>query len=236
MRVDILDERECDHKKWHSNKESDESEKVLRYEEYDECDKYWNTHIGGYYLRIEIICLDRMDDCDHGDDECYGGTTTIPVGDDEDRDSRDECPKNRNKSKHKNNEWECEDKWEYRTPMEEWYDDESNRGENSIDYGNQWLSPEDRSESIPDFASNDSIFPIEKCEIPSLHLREKSSNRLTLYDEYIGEDQSDEELGQYDSRIAEVSKDGLSDGLEIVLIDNISDYLIESERDRELRL
>ena len=71
MRVDILDERESDHKKWYPNKESYESEEVLRYEEYDECDEYWNTHIGGYYLRIEIVCLDRMDDCDHGDDECY---------------------------------------------------------------------------------------------------------------------------------------------------------------------
>ncbi len=120
--------------------------------------------------------------------------------------------------------------------MKEWYDDESNRGENSIDYSNQWLGPENRSESIPDLASNDIVFPIEKCEIPSLHLREKPGNRLTLYDEYIGKNEPDEELGQYDPCIAEVSEDGLPDSLEIVFIDDISDDLIESERDRELSL
>ena len=177
-----------------------------------------------------------MDDRDHSDDEGDRYSSTVSIGNDEDRDSRDECPKNRDKSKHQNNEREGENKWEYRTSMEEWYDDESNRSEDSIDDSDQWLSPEDGSESTPDLASDDLVFPIKKCEIPSLHLREEPSNRLTLYDKNIGEDESDEELGQDDPSIAEVSEGRLSDGLEIVLVDDIAHDLIESEWDRELSL
>ena len=232
MSVDIIQEWEWYDKKWHPNQKSNEPEEVLRYEEYDECDEYRDTHIGGYYLRIEVVCLDRVDDSDHGDDEGYRYSSTVSIRDDEDRHSRDECPKNRDKSKHENNEWECKDKWEYRTSMEQWYDDESNWCEDGIDYSNQWLSPEDSSESTPDLASDDLVFSIEKCKITSLHLREESGNRLTLYDKNIGENESDEELGQDDPRIAEVSEHRLSDGLEIVRIDDISHDLIESEWDR----
>ena len=236
MRIDILDEWEWYDKKWHSNKESDESEEVLRYEQYHECDEYWDVHIGRDDPRIEIVCLDRMDECYHSDHECYRYSATVSIGDDEDRHSRDECPKNRDKSEHEHDEWESENKWKYRSTMEEWYDDESYRCEDCIHYGDQWLGPENRSESVPDLASDNLIFPIKKCEIPSLHLREEPSNQLTLYDEYIWEYESDEELGQDDPSIPEVSEDRLPDGLEIVLIDDISDDLIESKWDRELRL
>jgi hypothetical protein len=62
MLIDILDERERDDKKWHSDQESYEPKEVLRYQEYDECDKYRDMHIRRYDPRIEIVCLDRMDD------------------------------------------------------------------------------------------------------------------------------------------------------------------------------
>lgn len=115
-------------------------------------------------------------------------------------------------------------------------DQEAYRSEESIDSSDERLSSQYSSESVPDFVSDDGIFCIEKCKIPSLHLTEKCDNRLAFDHEYIGEDEPNEELGQDDSRIAEVSESGLSDGFEILSIDHITDHLTQTEIDMEALL
>lgn len=87
MRIDILDERERYDKKWNPNEEPDESQEVLRNEQYDECDEYRDMHIRGDYSRIEVVRLDRMHESYHSDHECYRYSSTVSIGDDEDRDS-----------------------------------------------------------------------------------------------------------------------------------------------------
>lgn len=87
MRIDILDERERYDKKWNPDEEPDESQEVLRYEQYDECDEYRDMHIRGDYSRIEVVRLDRMHESYHSDHECYRYSSSVSIGDDEDRDS-----------------------------------------------------------------------------------------------------------------------------------------------------
>jgi len=236
MRIDILDEREGDDKKWNPNEQPDESQEVLREEEYDECDKNRDMHIGRYDPRVEVVRLDRMDDREHSDDERDWDSSAISISDDEDRDPRDKCPKNWDKSKHEHYQWECEYKWKYMSPMNYADDEESNRGEDSIHHSNEWLSTQYSTESIADLASDDSIFLIEECEIPSIHLSEKCCERLAFHHKDIREDESDEELGQDDPSIAEISESRLSDWFESLSIDDIADHLTESEVDLETLL
>ncbi len=120
--------------------------------------------------------------------------------------------------------------------MYEWDNDESEWCEYGIDYSDEWLSSENSSESTRYLVSDDRVLSIEKCKIPILYLSKKSSNRLTLDHEYVWEYESDEELGQYDPSIAEVSEHRLSYCLEIIRIDDIADDLIQTEWDRELLL
>lgn len=100
-------------------------------------------------------------------------------------------------------------------------DDESYGCEYGIHECDERLRPEYSTKSASYFASDDGVLLIEKCKIPSLHLGEKGYNWLALHHEYIGEDESDEELGQDDPGIAQISEGGLSDGFEILSIDNI---------------
>lgn len=209
---------------------------MLRNEENHEDDKNRNMDIGWDDPRIEIVGLDGVDDRDHGDHEESRYSSTISICDDEDRDSWDECTKNRDKSEYEYDEREGKNKWKYMSTMDQTDDEESNGSEESIHNSDEWLGPQDRSESVSDLASDDRIFLIEKCKVPSLHLSEECYDRLAFYHKNIREEESDEELGQDDSSIAEISESRLSDGFEILSIDDIADHLTEPEVDLEALL
>lgn len=206
---------------------------MLRNNQYEKYNKNRDTQIGWYNPRIEIVRLDSVDDRDHSDteEERYG--STISICDDEDRDSRDKCTKNRDKSEYEHDERKSEYKWENMISMYQAHDDESSRCEDSIDESDDWLSSEYRSKSESDLAGDDRIFSIEKCKIPSLHLRKKIDNMFPLHHEYIWHHDGDHELGEDDPRVSQVSESCLSYRLECLGIDDISDDLSESEIDRE---
>ncbi len=120
--------------------------------------------------------------------------------------------------------------------MYERYDNETEWCEYSIDYSDEWLSSEYSSESTRNLMGDHRVFSIKKCKVTILYLSKKPGYRLTLHHEYIWEYESDEELGQYDPSIADISQHWLSYGLEIIRIDYIADDLIETEWYRELIL
>lgn len=113
--------------------------------------------------------------------------------------------------------------------MEKADDDESDRSEDSIDECDDRLRFEDESESDSDLLCYDSPLIVEEREITSLDLLEEERYLPTLDDEYIGEDERHQELGEDYAGIGDISECGLSECFEIGLVDEVPCKLIEPQ-------
>ena len=107
--------------------------------------------------------------------------------------------------------------------------EKSDRSKDSIYESNDRLCLEYETKSRSHFFCYYSPFDIEESKIPILYLCEKLLDAKTIDNKYIRKNESNEKLCKNNSRIGDVCKGLLSDRLEVIRIDDISDHIFESK-------
>ncbi len=198
----------------------------------EEGNKDREVYIGRNYFRIEIVCLDGMDDGDHDKNPDYSPESCESIGDDDDRYSWDDRPEYRDESEYKNDEGEGDDIGKIPSAMHEADDDESDGSEYRVHECDDRLSTEYHPESCTDLACDDRVLFVEKCEIPITHLSQECFDLFSLDDENIGEDQSEEKFQEDESTARDIVQSKLSDRFEIRRTKYLFCCFLETEIDR----
>lgn len=174
-----------------------------------------------------------MDEDEHGDDREDNIPPPIVISDNEDRDSREECPENRNESENKDDNSESDNVWECCAPMKEADNHERSNREERIGKGNKCLCLENKSESLGDFPENNTVFLVNKREIPSFHRFEIGGDLSSIDEENVTQDHGDEELGEENPDVFDILKCPADDIFDGSRIKKSAERLVDPEIDIE---
>ena len=126
-----------------------------------------------------------MDQNYHDDNPKNYIKSTMSICDEDDWNTRKNCPKNRNKSEYKNNKGKRENIRKATMSCQDTNDCQSYTGKNSIDQSDDRLSFENESKSFCNFGCYRSIFSIKKGKAPILHPTKKLTYMISLDDKDI---------------------------------------------------
>lgn len=231
--IKVLEEVDEDIENWHPDQESDKSEEILGDKEDEECEKDREFHIGWDDSRIEVVGLYCMDEDEHSDDWEDNIPPPIVISDNEDRDSREECPENWNESENKDDDSECDDIGECCAPMKETDNYQRGNREERIDKSDKCLCLENKPESFSDFAEDNTVFLINKRKIPFLYRFEIGGDLGSIDEEDITEDHGDEKLGEENPDIFDILKSPADDIFDGSWIKKPAERFIDPEIDIE---
>lgn len=202
---------------------------MLRDKEDDKRDKYGEVHVGRDDFRIEVVGFDGMDKRYHSDTGKHDRKSAISIAEDQDGHSRDKCPKNRDKSTDKDDEWDGKNKWKWFFSVKKTDRDKSYSRQDSIHESDKGLCLENKSKSRSDFLRDHSPLVVEKSEVPISYLGEEFFDPFSINDKKIREDKSDEKFRKEYPRICHVVKCIFPDRLQIIAINDIRCYGVETE-------
>lgn len=236
IRIEIFCKIDKDVEKWHSDKKSDEPHEMLREKQDEECDEYGKFHIGRDDFRIEVVCLDRMDDhrqyCDHRKHL----RSSVIESDKSDGDRRDEESEHRNKPKYEHHDTDSRNERKCSAGMNVPYCKKSEGSKYRIGESNDGLSFENKSESFGYLLGEIGELLVDKGEIPFFYTIEILLDFLPINEKYITQNKGDEDLEQKDSGIFHVLKDTDERRFDISFIHNSLKKLIESKIESHLTL